>query len=267
MAEKDDLEDILDSALNDFRLHDGEKSAEMRSTEESSTSSDSQEKTSLGKGLGLGLPALGSREKRAGPKKSIANAKTSSSSKVDEKASNAASMTDTLEELAQKTRQTLEEMDMSDQNEAVDKLVESLAKQFEELGSSEDMQSIMDVILRPLLSKEVLHEPMMEFREKYPKWLEVNKAALSVEDFDRYSRQYGYIKELCEVYDTTPDDFPRIVDIVQNMQTCGQPPNDLVEDLAPGMDLGGDNFAFLADILKGSDQNVGHGPSQNCNMM
>ncbi|KAI5061562.1 hypothetical protein GOP47_0024067 [Adiantum capillus-veneris] len=91
----------------------------------------------------------------------------------------------------------------------------------------------MDTMMQQLLSKEVLHEPMKELYEKYPNWLEVNKSSLSDEDFRRYSRQYEYIKELCGVYESTPDDFSRIVDIMQKMQTCGQPPDDLVQELGP----------------------------------
>ncbi|MCO5558205.1 hypothetical protein L7F22_011784 [Adiantum nelumboides] len=127
------------------------------------------------------------------------------------------------------------------------------------------MQSIMDTMMQQLLSKEVLHEPMKEFCEKYPNWLEVNKPSLTDEDFRRYSRQYEYIKELCSVYESTPDDFPRIVDIMQNMQVCGQPPDDLVQELGPGMDLKGDGLPFLSDLLKEGDHSAG--AHQNCSIM
>ena len=110
--------------------------------------------------------------------------------------------------------------------------------------ASQDFQSAMDTMMRQLLSKDVLHEPMREFRDKYPKWLETNKSSLTNDEFARYSKQFEYIKELCGVYETTPNDFERIVDIMQNMQACGQPPNDLVQELAPDMPLGGDEFSL-----------------------
>ncbi|KAI5077088.1 hypothetical protein GOP47_0006912 [Adiantum capillus-veneris] len=255
MAEHDDLDDILDSALDDFGAVDRGGSFNPRVSEETKT----------GQGLGLGLPALGPRGRRGGSIKAKSNGKTSSTSKTDEKTANGGHLSETLEELAQQTRQTLEGIEMKDQEAMTDKLVESIVKQFEELGSSEDMQAIMDTMMQQLLSKEVLHEPMKEFCEKYPNWLEVNKSSLSDEDFRRYSRQYEYIKELCCVYESTPNDFSRIVDIMQNMQTCGQPPDDLVQELGPGMDLKGDGLPFLSDFLKEGNQSAG--ANQNCSMM
>lgn len=266
MAEHDDLDDILDSALNDFRIADttGGQSFNPRPAEDASKNS--RKNMPLGQGLGIGLPVLGPRGKKAGSVKAKSSGKSSSSSKADDKSpTNDGHLTDTVEELAQQTRQTLEGMDSNDQEGMADQLVESIVKQFEELGGSQDMQSIMDTMMRQLLSKEVLHEPMKEFCDKYPNWLEANKSTLSNDDFNRYSRQYAYIKELCEVYDSTPDDYHRIVDIMQNMQACGQPPNDLVQELAPGMDFGGDGLPFLSDLLREGDQ--GAGLTQNCSLM
>lgn len=265
MAEHDDLDDILDSALDDFRNTQSECSSSLRSSKPSLI--DSRETVSLGQGLGIGLPALGPKCKRTGSVKAKSSGKTLSNSTEHEKSvSNGGNLTHTIEELAQQTRRTLEEMDTNDQVDMADTLVENIVKQFEELGGSQDMQSIMDTMMQQLLSKEVLQEPMKEFCAKYPKWLEANKSTLSDDDFNRYSRQYQYIKELCGVYDTTPDDFRKIVDIMQNMQACGQPPNDLVQELAPGMDLGGgDGLPFLSDLLREGDQEAGL--NQNCSMM
>lgn len=96
--------------------------------------------------------------------------------------------------------------------------------------------------MRQLLSKEVLYEPMKEIGERYPEWLESNKSELSKEDLARYTRQHEFIKQLCQVYETTPNDFQRVVDLMQNMQDCGQPPPDIVRELAPGLELGEDGL-------------------------
>ncbi|MCO5558206.1 hypothetical protein L7F22_011785 [Adiantum nelumboides] len=132
MAEHDDLEDILDSALKDFRVTDGGGSSNPRTSEDTRTSGQG-----LGQGLGLGLPALGPRGRRGGSTKAKPIGKASSNSKEDEKCANGGRLADTLEELAQQTRQTLEGMETKDQEVMADKLVESIVKQFEELGSSE----------------------------------------------------------------------------------------------------------------------------------
>ena len=106
----------------------------------------------------------------------------------------------------------------------------------------QDMQGLMDTMMRQLLSKEVLYEPMKEIGDRYPGWLESHKSELSSEDTARYTRQYDFIKQLCHVYETTPDDFSKVVDLMQNMQDCGQPPPDIVRELAPGLELGEDGL-------------------------
>ncbi|KAL2573496.1 hypothetical protein AAZV13_17G130400 [Glycine max] len=118
-----------------------------------------------------------------------------------------------------------------------DALMEDWVKQFEQLAGSQDMESIVETMMQQLLSKEILHEPMKEIAEKYPKWLEEHKSSLSKEEYDRYSHQYELIRNLNEVYDNDPGNFNKIVELMQKMQECGQPPNDIVQELAPDFDL------------------------------
>ena len=91
--------------------------------------------------------------------------------------------------------------------------------------------------MQQLLSKEILHDPMKEIGERYPRWLEDHKASLSTEDYTRYSHQYELIKDLNEVYENDSTNFNKIVELMQKMQECGQPPSDIVQELAPDFDL------------------------------
>lgn len=95
----------------------------------------------------------------------------------------------------------------------------------------------METMMQQLLSKEILHEPMKEIGERYPKWLEEHKTSLSKEEYDRYSHQYELIRKLNEVYENDSGNFTKIVELMQKMQECGQPPNDIVKELAPDFDL------------------------------
>lgn len=101
----------------------------------------------------------------------------------------------------------------------------------------QDMESIVETMMQQLLSKDILHEPMKEIGERYPKWLKEHEASLSKEDYERYSHQYVLIKELNEVYDKDSGNFNKIFELMQKMQECGQPPNDIVQELAPDFDL------------------------------
>lgn len=99
------------------------------------------------------------------------------------------------------------------------------------------MESIVETMMQQLLSKEILHEPMKEIAQKYPKWLEEHKESLSKDDYRRYTQQYQYIVRLNEVYENDPENFTKIVELMQKMQECGQPPNDIVQEIAPDLDL------------------------------
>ncbi|KAH7432440.1 hypothetical protein KP509_07G022700 [Ceratopteris richardii] len=254
---------LFAGALDDFHISDVGKSSNLRSS--SSVSTGCQEMSTLGQGLGLGLPTLKPKEKRGSSKVHQYSDKGSPDLEVNKNVLKDGSLANSLEELAQQTRQTLEGMNVKDEETMADELVENIIKQFEDLGSSEDMQSVMDAMMQQLLSKEVLHEPMKELCEKYPQWLETNKCKFGDEEFNRYSKQYEYMKELCDVYESTPDDFPRIVEVMQNIQACGQPPDELAQEVGPGMDAKREGFPFFLDLLKEGDQSLGE--NQNCSIM
>ncbi|CAM6036407.1 unnamed protein product [Sphagnum compactum] len=272
----EDLDDLLDSALDDFRQVDG-------SLSKSSGKSVVQEwdplclesgsrvgATTAGQGLGGGLPALLPRKKKSsGSKppsssKGIAILKNASPIKTSQSVPEA-NLSATLDRLAEQTRQTVESItaDPEAENPGDDDMMENLVKQFEELSGSQDMKSLVDTMMQQLLSKEVLHEPMKEIGDRYPEWLESHKAQLSGEDFSHYTRQYEYIKQLCHVYETTPNDFQKVVDLMQNMQDCGQPPGDIVRELAPGFELGEDGLP----VLPGFSAAGSPGTPANCSIM
>ncbi|CAM6114041.1 unnamed protein product [Calypogeia fissa] len=287
----DDLDELLDSALDDFQKVDIPQSSGATSSSSSRgpiglpkeivaqqsqgdqpgpSGSDEIPGEQLGLGLGLGLPGLAT----AGKKKA-AKGKGRSSSSADGTTSSRAAvarelgmpppegpLSATLQQLAEQTRETVGNIDAVDDDKLGDELVENLMKQFEDLGGSQDMQSIMDTMMRQLLSKEVLHEPMKEIGERYPEWLAANKSQIREEDYNRYSRQHQYILQLCDVYESTPDDFQKIMDLMQSMQNCGQPPSDIVKELAPGLDLDRDGQPMLPDFSA-----LGSGGPPNCSIM
>ncbi|KAJ4955906.1 hypothetical protein NE237_012689 [Protea cynaroides] len=215
----DDLDELLDSALDDFQ------NLNLNSSVQRSESG--VEKPALPsevQGLGAGLPDLRSKKK--------GKQKVSKESHVSE----------ALEKLREQTREAVLELESATAKTGVDdlgkdKMMEDFVKQFEELSGSQDMESIVETMMQQLLSKEILHEPMKEIAERYPKWLEEHASGLSKEEYDRYSHQYELIKDLNEVYEKDPNNFPKIVELMQKMQECGQPPNDIVHELAPDLDL------------------------------
>ncbi|KAF8045261.1 hypothetical protein N665_5317s0002 [Sinapis alba] len=219
----DDLDELLDSALDDFKdlnlaQREDEEGNEKKKIEPSPLPSGVQ-------GLGMGLPDM--RIKNKGKQKV---------SKEDHVA-------EALDKLREQTRETVKGLESisSKQQPASggddDAMVEDFLKQFESLAGSQDLESIVETMMQQLLSKDILHEPMKEIGARYPKWLEENEATISKEDYDRYSQQYKLIKELNAVYEDEPNNSSKIMEIMQKMQECGQPPNDIVQEMDPGFDF------------------------------
>ncbi|KAL8539751.1 hypothetical protein ACS0TY_001386 [Phlomoides rotata] len=236
----DDLDQLLDSALDDFQSLNLTSSAQRcvdnndreKKQEHSILTSESVQ------GLGLGLPDLKNKKK--------------GKQKVSPPKQQESHITEALDKLREQTREAvkgLESVTGSKPPAAGDAMMEEWVKQFEELAGSQDMESIVETMMQQLLSKEILYEPMKEIGERYPTWLEENKAKLTSEEYARYSQQYKLIKDLNQVYEAEPDNFNKIVELMQKMQECGQPPNDIVQELAPDFDISNLAQLFTKDAV------------------
>ncbi|KAK7330762.1 hypothetical protein VNO77_24961 [Canavalia gladiata] len=217
-----DLDQLLDSALDDFQSFNLNPSL-PRSGEPTENKKDLPCLPSGVQGLGAGLPDL--RTKKKGK----------------QKVSKDTHVSEALNKLREQTREAVKGLEFMSPPGAddlgKDAMMEDWVKQFEQLAGSQDMESIVETMMQQLLSKEILHEPMKEIGERYPKWLEEHKTSLSKEEYERYSHQYELIRNLNEVYEKDSGNFDKIVELMQKMQECGQPPNDIVQELAPDFDL------------------------------
>ncbi|XP_006647636.2 peroxisome biogenesis protein 19-1-like [Oryza brachyantha] len=221
------LDELLDSALDDFTSLDLSAAA-PKSVEPSASSSSASGDARPVKGLGLGLP-----DPKA-PRRRAAKQPTAPPPPRGAYASEA------LEKLTRETREAVRGLETATGAMAGlddDAMMEEFVKQFEEFAGAQDMDSIVETMMQQLLSKEILHEPMKDIVEKYPKWLEDNKSKISKEEYERYNNQLGLMMKLNDVYENEPENMTKIFEIMQNMQECGQPPSDLVQDIAPDLDL------------------------------
>ncbi|PIM97784.1 40 kDa farnesylated protein associated with peroxisome [Handroanthus impetiginosus] len=253
MAENsEDLDQLLDSALDDFQNLNLTSSAQRGADNSNDKPGENKKENSSTfsggnvQGLGLGLPDL--KTKKKGKQKVPAVKQESHISEA-------------LDKLREQTKVAVKGLEsvggpkppMGADNFGSDAMMEEWVKQFEELAGSQDMESVVETMMQQLLSKEILHEPMKEIGERYPLWLEANKAKLQEEEYARYSHQYELIRDLNQVYETEPENFNKIVELMQKMQECGQPPNDIVQELAPEFDLS--NLGQLSPEMLESQQN------------
>ncbi|XP_051193453.1 peroxisome biogenesis protein 19-1 [Lolium perenne] len=218
-AAADDLDQLLDSALDDFATLD--LAAAPNSGEASASSSTGPARPV--RGLGMSLPDPRAPRRRAA-----------------RQPPRGAHASEALEKLTQETREAVRGLESATGGIAGlddEAMMEDFVKQFQEFAGAQDMDSIVETMMKQLLSKEILHEPMKDIVEKYPQWLEDNKSKISKEDFERYSNQLELMLKLNEVYEHEPENMSKIFEIMQNMQECGQPPSDLVQDIVPDLDL------------------------------
>ena len=115
---------------------------------------------------------------------------------------------------------------------------DSLAKimeQFKDLDQNPEFQNVMENMMQQLMSKDVLYEPMQEIRSKYPEWLRENEDKLPPEELLKYQKQFDYVSQICQCYEREPSNFPKIIELMQAMQECGQPPEAIVSQLSSSL--------------------------------
>ena len=119
-----------------------------------------------------------------------------------------------------------------------------------ETGEFEDM---FGGLVNQLASKDLLFEPMKDLASKarlyssnfiyqYPEWLSENKGILSNQDLDRYFAQHKLVVQIVQIFETCEGNEPneqdsqKIIDLMQEMQSHGNPPEGLMKSLVPEMD-------------------------------
>lgn len=150
-------------------------------------------------------------------------------------------------EFAAAISQTLKNLSEGTENLQTQFSDEDIANMFSNLGVGDntaaeggDFVPFMQQMMQSLLSKEILYPALKDIVDKYPTWLEENRSNLEPSEFERFSKQQELMHQVCvELEKETEADSPEakkqrfdvILDLMQKMQDCGQPPKDLVGDL------------------------------------
>ncbi|XP_064650833.1 peroxisomal biogenesis factor 19-like [Lineus longissimus] len=113
-------------------------------------------------------------------------------------------------------------------------------------GQDGDFLPMMQTMMKSLLSKDILYPSLKEISQKYPAWLDENKETVEREQYKKYMEQYRLMKDICaQLEQETEDDdddvkkqrFEKVLGLMQQMQECGQPPPDIVGEMAPGLEF------------------------------
>ena len=117
--------------------------------------------------------------------------------------------------------------DPAKQEEAMKGFMDAMAQ------GQKGMQEMMDTMLQQLLSKDVLYEPMVEIAAMYPPWIKKNKKKLPDEEIVRYEAQLAKVKSIVEEFEKPEGEtqFQTVVTLLQEMQSFGQPPDEIMKEL------------------------------------
>jgi peroxin-19 len=64
-----------------------------------------------------------------------------------------------------------------------------------------EFQGAMESVVKDIISKESMYEPMRKLREAYPEWLEKNWQTLSDEELEKYNKQLDKVTEICAAFE------------------------------------------------------------------
>lgn len=80
--------------------------------------------------------------------------------------------------------------DMAGISEMGEDIMEQMMNEFvSTIGKKDDFDSMIDGMMKQMLSKELMYEPMKNVCEKFPAWLATAKKTLPEEEYIRYGKQ------------------------------------------------------------------------------
>ena len=125
-----------------------------------------------------------------------------------------------------------------------EEMMSSMMNEFEKMGNKNDSNDVVDGVMKQLLAKELMYQPMKDVCLRFPKYLAENKEQMSKDDYDRFGSQYQYFQKIVRVYEEEGSDglgdginFDRLMELMQEIQEYGQPPVEIIKDLAPDLDF------------------------------
>jgi len=117
------------------------------------------------------------------------------------------------------------------------------------------VQKMLEGMMAQLMSKDILFDPLKELSSKYPDFLKDNVSKLSEEDRGRYEKQANKVKEIVALFeksdysDENPEDQMQILQLMNEMQSYGSPPTEIMGEMPPGMSLGNDGMPDLENCV------------------
>lgn len=112
------------------------------------------------------------------------------------------------------------------------KMLEELASKLETSMGGEQMDKMFENMVKSVMSKEMMYEPIKLITDEYPKIL-VRKDIASA-DRTRFEAQFSAYKALRKIYEEDENNSDKIMQIIQDLERFGQPPEQISKLLGGG---------------------------------
>ena len=122
-----------------------------------------------------------------------------------------------------------------------DDQMQEMLKQFTSMLSegegNNEFQGAMESIVKDIISKDSMYEPMRKLKDAYPEWLEANWQKLEDQDLERYNKQLDKVTEICAAFEIeVPSDQQdankeKIFELLNQLQELGHPPTELMSKI------------------------------------
>ncbi|KAJ3025162.1 UNVERIFIED_CONTAM: hypothetical protein HDU68_007410 [Siphonaria sp. JEL0065] len=160
---------------------------------------------------------------------------------------------DTLSQLKESKEKVETELDEQPSENPED--IEAMMKELETMMGSAEFEDMFGNVMGQLMNRDLLYEPMKDLAAKYPEYLQENKNSISPEDYQRFTSQHQIVVQIMKVYDddsvTGDEEQKQVGDLMQKMQELGNPPDGIMQDLTPGMEMGPDGLPKFPGLSGG----------------
>lgn len=137
-----------------------------------------------------------------------------------------------IKNLCQNSEELNDGLLMSSSDDIAKLLNDLTFKGADDIDENEIEAHFMKIFIK--IGQTVLYPPLKEMCEKYPTYLKNNKLKLSKESYDNYEKQLTNIVQVCKIFEEDVEEgrhhkFQKILTIMEEIQNCGLPPEELVQ--------------------------------------
>lgn len=130
-------------------------------------------------------------------------------------------------------------------------------------GNAAMLQEFMAQMMKDMMSKEYLYEPMKDLADRMPAYLAEHSADHTPEEIETYKKQLTCYEAIITAFDATPEDTETVTAKMGELQSYGPPPRALLpEEDREALEAMSGSGAGVSSEEAAALQNMGDGCAQ-----